>query len=126
MFVLQASTRSTSCDVTMQMDRRAVVGAGVALLPSAAFAAIGDAPKAAYFGAKPISAPFGDVYGMTGPPIWEKLGETEKSIFERILATSKESLRLVTPSPTSAWERKVAQQDTRWCRVAVSFALQQD
>lgn len=80
----------------MQMDRRAVVSAGILAVPSAAFATIGDAPKQAYFGAKPMSAPFGEVYGQTGAPLWEKLGETEKGIYERILSTSRESLRKVT------------------------------
>mmetsp|Transcript_1891 Transcript_1891/g.4342 ORF Transcript_1891/g.4342 Transcript_1891/m.4342 type:complete len:205 (-) Transcript_1891:116-730(-) len=100
----QASTRSTSCDVTMQMDRRAVVSAGILAVPSAAFATIGDAPKQAYFGAKPMSAPFGEVYGQTGAPLWEKLGETEKGIYERILSTSRESLRKVeTEITSSSW-----------------------
>jgi len=46
----------------------------------------------AYFGAAPISAPFGDTYGTTGAGVWEKLNPTEKGIFERILKSTVTSL----------------------------------
>ena len=82
----------------MQMDRRQVLsGAAAAVIaaPAASFAAIGDFPKQAYFGSAPISAPFGDTYGQAGEPIWQKLQETERGIYERILTNTKKHLKNV-------------------------------
>ena len=83
----------------MQMDRRQVLsGAAAAALlgaPAASFATIGDFPKQAFFGSAPISAPFGDTYGQAGAPIWEKLQDTERGIYERILTNTKTHLKNV-------------------------------
>ena len=90
--------RTRSCDVTMQMDRRAMVkgvAAAVVAAPAAAFASIGDSPKQSYFGAGAMSAPFGDVYGLTGTGIWSKMNDTERGIYERILGDSKKRLQSV-------------------------------
>jgi hypothetical protein len=79
----------------MQMDRRQVLqGAAAAILgaPVASFAASGDFPKQAFFGSAPISAPFGETYGQAGAPIWEKLQDTERGIYERILTNTKTHL----------------------------------
>lgn len=80
--------------MTMQMDRREMVKAAAAAILAAPLAASasGDSPKQAYFGAAPISAPFGDTYGTTGAGVWEKLNPTEKGIFERILKSTVTSL----------------------------------
>uniref|UniRef100_A0AAU8ML54 Chloroplast PsbQ n=2 Tax=Chroomonas placoidea TaxID=173977 RepID=A0AAU8ML54_9CRYP len=90
------SLRPGVSSVSMQaIDRRSVaagIGAAVIALPTASKAASGDFPKQSYFGAAPISAPFGDTYGTAGAPIWEKLGETEKGIFTRIAQTTKDQL----------------------------------
>jgi hypothetical protein len=79
----------------MQMDRRQILqGAAAAVLgaPVASYAAIGDFPKQAFFGSAPISAPFGDTYGQAGGPVWEKLQDTERGIYERILTNTKTHL----------------------------------
>ncbi len=81
--------------ITMQMDRRQILqGAAAAVLgaPVASYATIGDFPKQAFFGSAPISAPFGDTYGQAGAPIWEKLQDTERGIYERILTNTKTHL----------------------------------
>ena len=45
-----------------------------------------------YFATSPISAPFGDTYGLTGPGLWSKMGEEEYNIYARILGTTKTSM----------------------------------
>uniref|UniRef100_A0A7S0W2M7 Uncharacterized protein n=1 Tax=Hemiselmis tepida TaxID=464990 RepID=A0A7S0W2M7_9CRYP len=87
--------RTGASGVTMQMDRRAAVGAvGASILaaPALANAKGGDFPKQSYFGAAPLSAPFGDTYGTQGEAIWSQLGDTEREIFQRIATKTAEQL----------------------------------
>jgi hypothetical protein len=88
----------TACTtgITMQMDRRQMLQSAAAAIiaaPAASFASAGDFPKQAFFGAAPISAPFGDTYGQAGAPVWEKLQDTERAIYERILTDTKGHLK---------------------------------
>jgi hypothetical protein len=113
----------------MQMDRRQVLqGAAAAILaaPAASFATIGDFPKQAFFGSAPISAPFGDTYGQAGSPIWEKLQDTERGIYERILTDTKGHLKDVeTFISQPSWDAATAElrlgmQETRKAMVRLT------
>ena len=76
----------------MQMDRRAAAGI-IFAAPAAAFASSGDSPKQSYFGASPLSAPFGETYTARGnDSLFVKMDETEREIFARIAKQSKEQL----------------------------------
>lgn len=90
-FWWQPRLRAATCDVSMQMDRRAAAGLIVAA-PAAAFASAGDSPKQAYFGTAPMSSPFGEVYKNQGTRLWTELGETERGIFTRIAIKTKQQL----------------------------------
>jgi hypothetical protein len=94
----QPRLRAATCDVSMQMDRRAAAGLIVAA-PAAAFASSGDSPKQAYFATSPMSAPFGEVYTNQGTRLWTELGETERGIFTRIAVKTKQQLdEVIAPS----------------------------
>ncbi|EKX34060.1 hypothetical protein GUITHDRAFT_166304 [Guillardia theta CCMP2712] len=123
--------RTRSCDVTMQMDRRAMVkgvAAAVVAAPAAAFASIGDSPKQSYFGAGAMSAPFGDVYGLTGPGIWSKMNDTERGIYERILGDSKKRLQSVEDYiNNNEWDRsrtalRLGMYETRKAMIRINEA----
>lgn len=76
----------------MQMDRRAAAGI-IFAAPAAAFASSGDSPKQSYFGASPMSAPFGETYTSRGnDSLFVKMDQTEREIFARIAKQSKEQL----------------------------------
>nr|CAH04626.1 putative PsbQ protein homologue precursor [Guillardia theta] len=115
----------------MQMDRRAMVkgvAAAVVAAPAAAFASIGDSPKQSYFGAGAMSAPFGDVYGLTGPGIWSKMNDTERGIYERILGDSKKRLQSVEDYiNNNEWDRsrtalRLGMYETRKAMIRINEA----
>merc|ERR1712216_770418 len=61
--------------------------------PAAAFASSCDSPKQSYFGASPMSAPFGETYTARGnDSLFVKMDQTEREIFARIAKQSKEQL----------------------------------
>ncbi|KAJ1474915.1 hypothetical protein T484DRAFT_1634703 [Baffinella frigidus] len=79
----------------MGMDRREMVKAAAAAIlaaPLSAFA-FGDSPKTGYFATSPISAPFGDTYGLTGPGLWASMGDEERGIYSRILDSTTASMQ---------------------------------
>ena len=115
----------------MQMDRRQVLqsaAAAILAVPAASFAAAGDFPKQSYFGTAPISAPFGETYGVAGPPVWEKLQETERGIYERILKETKGHLKNVEDLVSKPYwdaatsELRLAMYETRKAMVRLSDA----
>jgi len=73
------------------LGRRSALGVILAA-PAAAVAANGDAPKQSYFGASPMSAPFGETYTNQDTRLWSELGETEKAIFTRIVGQTRDQL----------------------------------
>ena len=103
------------------MDRRAAAGL-IFAAPAAAFASAGDSPKQSYFGAAPLSAPFGETYTNRGSnALWTELGDTEREIFTRIARKTKEELEAVSPVitvwltlPSSHAEHSHGKQDTRF------------
>eukprot|EP00283_Hemiselmis_rufescens_P008198 CAMPEP_0173427718 /NCGR_PEP_ID=MMETSP1357-20121228/6846_1 /TAXON_ID=77926 /ORGANISM="Hemiselmis rufescens, Strain PCC563" /LENGTH=201 /DNA_ID=CAMNT_0014391607 /DNA_START=41 /DNA_END=646 /DNA_ORIENTATION=+ len=87
--------RTGATGVTMQMDRRAAtgaIGASILAAPAIANAKGGDFPKQSYFGAAPVSAPFGDTYGTQGEGLWKSLDDTEREIFQRIATSTADKL----------------------------------
>ena len=101
-FWWQPRLRAATCDVSMQMDRRAAAGI-IFAAPAAAFASSGDSPKQSYFGASPMSAPFGETYTARGnDSLFVKMDETEREIFARIAKQSKEQLTNVRTAAACA------------------------
>ena len=95
-YLWQPRLRAAACDVSMQMDRRAVAGVILAA-PAAAFASAGDSPKQAYFATAPASSPFGETYTNRGNGLWQELGEMEREIYTRIARATKDQLTDVSP-----------------------------
>lgn len=92
---LATPTCAAAAGPTMALSRRAALGAalsavGAAMLPAAAFAKGGDAPKISVFGVGGASSPFDKGIEKGGTVLYSRFSDDEMAYFKSIVDASQE------------------------------------